>query len=59
MMSTVSRRLLLNYTKGSSFSFRHFLATATDTQLLDIATRLNNFQSERADKYLLERVFEF
>ncbi|MCL2576904.1 MAG: DUF1659 domain-containing protein [Defluviitaleaceae bacterium] len=57
--AVLSRRLVLSYDKGSRFTFRHFIATATDAQLYDIAMRLNAFQVCNVEKVFSERVIEF
>jgi hypothetical protein len=54
-----SRRLVLRYSPGGQFTFRHFRATATDQQLHDIAENLNAFQECPVRKVLKVRVLSF
>jgi len=53
-----NRKLILKYSNGQ-FTFRHFNNAATDTQLHDLAMRLNAFQSTIATKVIKVRTFAF
>jgi hypothetical protein len=51
-------RLVLRYKPGQ-YTFRNFIATATNTQLHNLAVNLNAFQNETAKEILKVRTFEF
>jgi hypothetical protein len=57
-MVEVAKRLVLRYDPGQ-FTFRHFLVTATDEQLYNLAMQLNSFQECAVDTILKTRVMEF
>jgi len=57
MLVETSRRLVLRYEPGQ-FTFRHFVHTASDEQLYDLAQTLNEFQEDEVKKVLKVQFFE-
>ena len=57
MLVEVNRSLVLRYNPGQ-FTFRHFIHTSTDEQLLDLAEGINRFQSDEAAQVLKVQRFE-
>ena len=58
MFTELSRRLVLNYDPGQ-FTFRNFIQTSTDEQLLDLAEAVNLFQDTPVAKVLKIQTFDF
>jgi len=57
MLIEVNRRLVLRYDPGQ-FTFRHFVQTASDEQLYDLAQGLNAFQDVPVAKVVKVQSFE-
>ena len=57
MLAEVNRRLVLRYDPGQ-FTFRNFIHTASDSQLLALAKGLNAFQDIPVKKVLRVQTFE-
>ena len=57
MLVESNRRLVLRYDPGQ-FTFRHFVHTASDEQLYDLAQGLNAFQEEEVKRVLKVQTFE-
>lgn len=57
MLVETSRRLVLQYDPGQ-FTFRHFVHTASDEQLYDLAQGLNEFQEDEVKRVLKVQFFQ-
>ena len=56
-MNEYSKRLVLRYNPGV-FTFRHFDAQATDTELFNLGTQLNSVQEDDVHQILKVRVLQ-